>query len=184
MVLMTAPSASGELLMQIHERAQRLQPCKDETPRDGNGRERGRNGERVQVQLLPRGRLFCRLLGCLEQLESHPVEWFTMSSIVVWAGSRCFSMMRTFSPLSELSWKRSKSGRCESEATVSCPTTVMPNHWHFVLWPENDGDLGRFILLSAGADLISGDFSLRDRMRLGCVFSLFVLFSWFRAVHR
>jgi putative transposase len=21
----------------------------------------------------------------------------------------------------------------------------MPNHWHFVLWPENDGDLGRFM---------------------------------------
>jgi hypothetical protein len=70
--------------------------------------------ERGQAQLLTRGRLFCRLLGCLEQLESHPVEWFTMSSIVVWAVSRCFSMMRTFSPLSELSWKRSKSGRCES----------------------------------------------------------------------
>ena len=22
---------------------------------------------------------------------------------------------------------------------------LMPNHWHFVLWPENDGDLGRFM---------------------------------------
>lgn len=22
---------------------------------------------------------------------------------------------------------------------------LMPNHWHFVLWPENDGDLGKFM---------------------------------------
>ena len=22
---------------------------------------------------------------------------------------------------------------------------LLPNHWHFVLWPENDGDLGRFM---------------------------------------
>ena len=22
---------------------------------------------------------------------------------------------------------------------------LMPNHWHFVLWPENDGDLGSFM---------------------------------------
>jgi len=22
---------------------------------------------------------------------------------------------------------------------------LMPNHWHFVMWPENDGDLGRFM---------------------------------------
>lgn len=22
---------------------------------------------------------------------------------------------------------------------------LMPNHWHMVLWPENDGDLGRFM---------------------------------------
>jgi putative transposase len=22
---------------------------------------------------------------------------------------------------------------------------LMPNHWHFVLWPEKDGDLGRFM---------------------------------------
>ena len=22
---------------------------------------------------------------------------------------------------------------------------IMKNHWHFVLWPENDGDLGRFM---------------------------------------
>jgi putative transposase len=22
---------------------------------------------------------------------------------------------------------------------------LMPNHWHFVLWPERDGDLGRFM---------------------------------------
>ena len=22
---------------------------------------------------------------------------------------------------------------------------LMPNHWHFVLWPEKDGDLGQFM---------------------------------------
>src|SRR4051812_39825832 len=23
---------------------------------------------------------------------------------------------------------------------------IMPNHWHLALWPEHDGDLGRFML--------------------------------------
>jgi len=23
--------------------------------------------------------------------------------------------------------------------------SLMPNHWHFVLWPQNDGDLGKFM---------------------------------------
>jgi len=22
---------------------------------------------------------------------------------------------------------------------------LMPNHWHFTMWPENDGDLGKFM---------------------------------------
>ena len=26
-----------------------------------------------------------------------------------------------------------------------CAYCVMPNHWHLLLWPENDGDLGRFM---------------------------------------
>ncbi|MGB2984970.1 MAG: transposase [Phycisphaerae bacterium] len=26
-----------------------------------------------------------------------------------------------------------------------CAYVVMPNHWHFVLWPRNDGDLSRFM---------------------------------------
>ena len=26
-----------------------------------------------------------------------------------------------------------------------CAYCLMPNHWHFVLWPENDGDLARFM---------------------------------------
>ena len=25
-----------------------------------------------------------------------------------------------------------------------CAYCVMPNHWHFVLWPEQDGDLSTF----------------------------------------
>jgi len=26
-----------------------------------------------------------------------------------------------------------------------CAYAVMPNHWHFVLWPERDGDLPAFM---------------------------------------
>ena len=26
-----------------------------------------------------------------------------------------------------------------------CSYCLMPNHWHLLLWPENDGDLGRFM---------------------------------------
>jgi putative transposase len=26
-----------------------------------------------------------------------------------------------------------------------CAYSLMPNHWHFVLWPENDGELARFM---------------------------------------
>jgi len=26
-----------------------------------------------------------------------------------------------------------------------CAYCLMPNHWHFVLWPEHDGDLGTFM---------------------------------------
>lgn len=26
-----------------------------------------------------------------------------------------------------------------------CNYCIMPNHWHFVLWPKGDGDLGRFM---------------------------------------
>lgn len=26
-----------------------------------------------------------------------------------------------------------------------CGYCLMPNHWHFVLWPEHDGDLSRFV---------------------------------------
>ena len=26
-----------------------------------------------------------------------------------------------------------------------CAYSLMPNHWHFVLWPENDGDLAAFM---------------------------------------
>ena len=26
-----------------------------------------------------------------------------------------------------------------------CAYCLMPNHWHFILWPKNDGDLAAFI---------------------------------------
>jgi len=41
----------------------------------------------------------------------------------------------------------------------------VPNHWHFVLWPENDGDLGAFsgtpqANLSAGMQYFNGSYTL------------------------
>lgn len=33
----------------------------------------------------------------------------------------------------------------ECRAMRICSFCLMPNHWHFVLWPENDGDLGAFM---------------------------------------
>ncbi len=27
-----------------------------------------------------------------------------------------------------------------------CSYCLLPNHWHFVLWPEKDGDLAAFML--------------------------------------
>lgn len=40
--------------------------------------------------------------------------------------------------------------RIISETLEKCPMRIlayslMPNHWHFVLWPERDGDLGAFM---------------------------------------
>jgi putative transposase len=26
-----------------------------------------------------------------------------------------------------------------------CAYCLLPTHWHFVVWPENDGDLGAFM---------------------------------------
>jgi len=33
----------------------------------------------------------------------------------------------------------------ESRPMRICGYCLMPNHWHFVLWPERDGDLGAFM---------------------------------------
>lgn len=33
----------------------------------------------------------------------------------------------------------------ESRPMRICAYCLMPNHWHLVLWPENDGDLGAFM---------------------------------------
>jgi putative transposase len=30
---------------------------------------------------------------------------------------------------------------CESRPMRICAYCLLPNHWHFVLWPERDGDL-------------------------------------------
>src|SRR5262245_24229590 len=43
-----------------------------------------------------------------------------------------------------------------SNATTHCEMRVlayclMPNHWHLVLWPCNDGDLSRFMKKLSGA---------------------------------
>ena len=34
---------------------------------------------------------------------------------------------------------------CESRPMRICAYCLMPNHWHFVLWPEHDGELGAFM---------------------------------------
>src|SRR5262245_40140200 len=33
----------------------------------------------------------------------------------------------------------------ETRAMRICAYCLMPNHWHLVLWPESDGDLGAFM---------------------------------------
>ena len=40
--------------------------------------------------------------------------------------------------------------RCIEKTLESCPMRIfayclMPNHWHFVVWPERDGDPGAFM---------------------------------------
>ena len=34
---------------------------------------------------------------------------------------------------------------CESRSMRICAYCLMPNHWHFVLWPEHDGELAAFM---------------------------------------
>src|SRR3972149_1474817 len=34
---------------------------------------------------------------------------------------------------------------CESRPMRICAYCLMPNHWHFVLWPKHDGDLAAFM---------------------------------------
>src|SRR5271157_4917640 len=66
--------------------------------------------------------------------------WFSTCSTEAWAGD-CFSpKTRTF-------WRSSGSLRKRYElAGCGCALTVlMPNHWHFVVWPERDGDLPTFM---------------------------------------
>jgi putative transposase len=33
----------------------------------------------------------------------------------------------------------------ESRPVRICAYCLLPNHWHFVLWPERDGDLAAFM---------------------------------------
>src|SRR5271166_3829280 len=69
-----------------------------------------------------------------------PGGWFSMCSTEAWAGE-CFSpRTRTF-------WRSSGSlkKRCELAGCGCALTVLMPNHWHFLVWPERDGDLPAFM---------------------------------------
>lgn len=44
-----------------------------------------------------------------------------------------------------LAFERVMEETLEKRAMRILSYCLMPNHWHFVLWPENDGDLGSFM---------------------------------------
>src|SRR5271157_3290440 len=52
-----------------------------------------------------------------------------------------------FSPRTRTFWRSSGSlrKRCELAGCGCALTVLMPNHWHFVVWPERDGDLAAFM---------------------------------------
>jgi hypothetical protein len=44
-----------------------------------------------------------------------------------------------------------------------CGYCLMPNHWHFVLWPERDGDYGRVYAIASIARTKRGRYSALGR---------------------
>src|SRR5271157_1093245 len=69
-----------------------------------------------------------------------PGGWFSTCSTEAWAGE-CLS------PRTRTLWRSSGSlrKRCELAGCGRALTVLMPNHWHFVVWPERDGDLPAFM---------------------------------------
>ena len=61
-----------------------------------------------------------------------------MSLIGASSGCRSSGPKKTMTP-SIACWKR----RSVSRRSALLPSVGYPNHWHFVLWPQNDGDLQR-----------------------------------------
>jgi len=45
-----------------------------------------------------------------------------------------------------LAFKRVHAETLERRPMRVCAYCLLPNHWHFILWPENDGDLPAFML--------------------------------------
>ena len=64
---------------------------------------------------------------------------FTMSLTGPWHACRCLKSPPIMRRSSACSPKR-----LPNTLYGSCPSCLMPNHWHFLLWPEGDHDLSDF----------------------------------------
>ena len=62
-----------------------------------------------------------------------------MGSIAAWDGCGFVGRRKT-TPPSSVSWKRPFASHPFASALL-----LAVEHWHFVLWPEKDGDLSRFV---------------------------------------
>lgn len=60
--------------------------------------------------------------------------------------NRGVGKMRLFSKDSDYeAFEQTIEKTLETRPMRICAYCLMPNHWHFVLWPEHDGDLGAFM---------------------------------------
>lgn len=60
--------------------------------------------------------------------------------------NRAIARMRLFEKVGDYeAFDRVLGDTLEQTPMRVCAYCVMPNHWHLLLWPEKDGDLGRFM---------------------------------------
>jgi hypothetical protein len=67
------------------------------------------------------------------------VATFTMFSTEPWRACRCSRNPR-ISPPSSVFWREA----LEQHPIRILAFVLMPNHWHFILWPQGDRDLSEF----------------------------------------
>ena len=103
--------------------------------------------KRGQVQLLTRGRLFGTLLPCSGQ---HELRREGMVYHVINRGVGKQPLF--FSDDDYDAFERAIVETLEKRAMRILSYCVMPNHWHFVLWPENELHIFR---TSAPSELVS-----------------------------